>query len=122
MKGQRLFIRPIEASDAPALTDFLALHAPGFPVPACGLLAKLVGDIVAVIALDLDAGDSVRITGIVVAATLRKKRIGRSVVEEAAQLARKLDRATLVAGEDVPAEFLRRVGFEESGSLLVRRV
>ena len=122
MKGQRLFIRPIEAGDAPHLASFLASASPGSAVPACGLLARLVGDLVAVIALDLDGDDSVSITDIVVTPALRKKRIGRAIVEEAVQLARKLERSKLVAPQCEASEFFRRVGFEESGSIWVRRV
>jgi ribosomal protein S18 acetylase RimI-like enzyme len=122
MKGQRLFIRPVEAGDAPAIAEFLSSHAPDSSVPACGLLAKLVGDLVAVIALDLDGDDSVTITDIVVAPAFRRKRIGRAIVEEAVQLARKLERKALVAPVSGAPGFFRRIGFEDSGSNLVRRV
>src|SRR5213075_385601 len=48
VRGQRLFVRPIESGDADGIRRFLeANEAPGDP-PACGLLGKLVGDLVAV--------------------------------------------------------------------------
>ena len=122
MKGQRLFLRPIEAADAPALEIFLASASPDSAIPACGLLARIVGDLVAVIALDLDGDDSVSITDIVVAPALRRKRIGRAIVEEAAQMARKLERSMLVAPHCDASEFFRRIGFEKSGSIWIRRV
>lgn len=122
MKGQRLFIRPIDQDDAPSLAIFLLSHAPGSPVPACGLLAKLLGDLVAVIAFDLDGDDNVRITDLVVAPALRGKRIGRAVVEETVQLARKLDRKALLAPKSESSGFFLRTGFTESDSMLVRRV
>ena len=122
MRGQRLFVRPIESGDAEAIRRFLeANEAPGDP-PACGLLAKLVGDLVAVMAMEI-ADDALRVENIVVARDLRRKRIGRFLLDEAARLAQKIDRDRMVVDDARGAEeFLRRVGFEVEDGVLVRRV
>jgi N-acetylglutamate synthase-like GNAT family acetyltransferase len=115
MRGQKLFVRPIDAADHEAIRSFLALHAPSQqPVPDCGLLGKLLGDIVAVLAMEITA-DAVRLDGLVVAKDLRRKRIGRGMLAELEALAAKMDRQWLVArGEH---EFLRRVGFSGDGEM-----
>jgi N-acetylglutamate synthase-like GNAT family acetyltransferase len=129
VRGQRLFVRPIESSDAEAIRDFLDQNAEcgagnraGVTIPACGLLGKLVGDLVGVIAIEI-AGDGLRIENVVVARELRRKRIGRFLVDEASRLAQKIDRDRLLVADARGAEeFLRRVGFEMEDGVLVRRV
>ncbi len=122
MKGQRLFIRPIETTDRDALAAFAEVHAPGSPIPACGLLAKLVGDLAAVIAFNLDRERDVQITNLIVAGPLRRKRIGRAIVEEAAVVAARLDRNRLVVTRGTADGYFVRIGFIESGAELIRRV
>jgi GNAT superfamily N-acetyltransferase len=122
MKGQKLFVRPIEGRDSDSIAAFMDIHAPGSPVPARGLLGKLVGDLVAVVALDLDDPSSVRITSLVVAEPLRRKRIGRLVVKEAETFAANLDRTRLVVARGEADAWFARLGFTESGNELVRRV
>ena len=109
MRGQKLYVRPIEAADHDAIRAFLAAHAPSHaPVPACGLLGKLLGDIVAVLSMEI-TGDAVRVDDLVVAKELRRKRIGRGMLAELDALAAKIDKEWLIAPED--HEFFRRVGF-----------
>ena len=48
MKGQRLFVRPIDADDAAAVGAFLSNNSGSTRAPACGLVGKLVGELVAV--------------------------------------------------------------------------
>jgi N-acetylglutamate synthase-like GNAT family acetyltransferase len=111
MRGQKLFVRPIDAADYDAIRAFLAQHAPSHEhVPSCGLLGKLLGDIVAVLSMEITP-DAVRVDGLVVAKELRRKRIGRGMLAELDALAAKMDREWLVARED--HAFLRRVGFHE---------
>jgi N-acetylglutamate synthase-like GNAT family acetyltransferase len=110
MRGQKLFVRPIEAADHDAIGAFLAAHASPAPVPACGLVGKLLGDIVAVLAMEITS-DAVRVDGLVVAKDLRRKRIGRGMLAELDALAAKIDKEWLIAAED--HEFFRRVGFRE---------
>ena len=118
MKGQKLFVRPIEAADADAVRAFAAQHG-GSPETRAGLLGKLVGELVCVLAMDVEA-DAVRVINVVVAEELRRKRIGRVMLNELAALAAKLERNWLVA--DVKhAEFLRRVGFTEDQGVMKRR-
>ena len=117
MRGQKLFIRPIEAADHDAVHAFLARHAaPHVPVPSCGLLGKLLGDIVAVLSMEITS-DAVRVDDLVVAKELRRKRIGRGMLAELDALAAKIDKEWLIAREE--HEFLRRVGF--SGNDVLRR-
>jgi GNAT superfamily N-acetyltransferase len=118
VKGLRLYVRPIEASDQPQLARFLDTNAP----PACGLLGKLLGDLVAVVALEI-APDALRVRDIFVAQELRKKRIGRVMMREVEQLAAKLEQRRIIVDDARGAqEFFRRVGFESEGDRWVRVV
>jgi N-acetylglutamate synthase-like GNAT family acetyltransferase len=119
VKGQKLFVRPIEAADADAVRAFAAQHG-GLPDTRSGLLGKLVGELVAVLAMDVET-DAVRVVDLVVAEELRRKRVGRVMLNELASLAKKLERNWLIA--DVKhAEFLRHVGFTEEQGVMKRRV
>ncbi|HEX3579655.1 MAG TPA: GNAT family N-acetyltransferase [Thermoanaerobaculia bacterium] len=119
MKGQKLFVRPIEAADADAVRAFAVQHG-GPPDARSGLLGKLVGELVSVMPIDIEA-DSIRVVDLVVAEELRRKRVGRVMLNELAALAKKLERNWLVA--DVKhAEFLQRVGFIEDQGVMKRRV
>lgn len=124
MKGLRLFVRPIEPADAQMVGLFLERNretAPSASVPAWGLLGKLLGDIVAVISLT-DQGEELRIDEIVVSRDLRKKRIGRVMIAEAAALAAKLEAGRLVAVDEATPRFWQRVGFESEGGRWVLRI
>lgn len=124
MKGQRLFLRPIEPGDAPVVTTFLQQHAPDCPVPAWGVLAKLVGDVVAIAGLEPDGG-ALRITSVVVSPELRRKWIGRQVVAEIERLALKLELpAIVVEADENTAGFFLRSGFTASTTTneMTRRV
>ena len=123
MRGQRLFVRPIDESDSAAVAAFLAQHAaPPFQIPARGLLGKLVGDLVAVMSISITA-DSIRIDDLTVAKEFRRKRIGRVMVTEALQLAKKIDRERLEVDDASAAiEFFRQVGFVQDGGQWVMRV
>jgi N-acetylglutamate synthase-like GNAT family acetyltransferase len=119
VKGQKLFVRPIEAADSDAVRAFAAQHG-GSPDTRSGLLGKLVGELVSVLAMDVEA-DAVRVVDLVVAEELRRKRVARVMLNELAALAEKLERNWLIA--DVKhAEFLRRVGFTEDQGVMKRRV
>jgi GNAT superfamily N-acetyltransferase len=122
VRGQRLFIRPIENDDAEALDDFLATQGRARRRPRSGLLGKLVGDLAAVLIIEI-TDDAVRVEELVVAHELRRKRIGRFMLDELAKMAGKLDRErlTVEAPEETRA-FFRRVGFEGDGAVMVRRV
>jgi ribosomal protein S18 acetylase RimI-like enzyme len=121
VRGLRVFVRPIEASDYTAVTEFLVRHGngdsseSGSPTLGWGLLGKLLGDIVAVVSLEL-ADDALRVTGVTVARELRRKWIGRVMMREVEQLAVKMDRRRIVVEEPGDArEFFRRVGFQSEG-------
>jgi N-acetylglutamate synthase-like GNAT family acetyltransferase len=123
MRGLRLFVRPIDASDYEAVGMFLAKETSlSSTAPASGLLGKLLGDIVAVVAIELTP-DAVRIEDIIVARDLRKKRIGRVMMNELEQLAAKMDRRRMVVEDARDAhEFFRHVGFRIEGDRWVRDV
>lgn len=121
MKGQKLFVRPMDDGDAAAVREFFDRESPASPLPDAALVGKLVGDLVAVLAIGV-TDEAVEIRDFVVARDVRKKRIGRFMIEELYALAAKMDRGRLVVQCDVPDEFLRRVGFAEEGERMVRRV
>ena len=123
MRGQKLFVRAIESGDAAHLREFLAANASRDAVPACGLVGKLLGELVAVMAISYDEPAAVRIDDLLVARSLRRKRIGRVMIEELAHLAAKMERDWLIAEASGDArEFLSRVGFVERGNQMVRKV
>lgn len=121
MKGQRLFVRPIDAGDAAAVGAFLSLHGASATLPACGLVGKLVGDLVAVLSMEVTE-TAIRLDDLIVARELRRKRIGRAMMIELDALAAKMDRARIEAPRGRGDEFLQRVGFREEGTKWVRVV
>lgn len=97
-------------------------HHPPTAVPACGLLGKLLGDIVAVVWLE-PVVDALRVDHVVVASALRRKWIGRVMMREVEQLAAKLDRRRVVIEDTGDAqEFFRRTGFEREGERWIKVV
>lgn len=151
-RGLRLFVRPIEAADHEALETFFARQYEGVgsdlrssapaaypaqnegltplsgnsegltPAPAWGLLGKLLGDVVAVVALRI-TDDALRVEDVTVARELRRKWIGRVMMREVEQLAVKMDRRRIVVEDAGDAqEFFRRVGFQSEGERWVRVV
>jgi ribosomal protein S18 acetylase RimI-like enzyme len=123
MRGQKLYVRPIEPGDAETVRKFLAAHTRRNAVPACGLIGKLVGELVAVMAIDLTESNGVRVDELIVAPEFRRKRIGRVMMNELESLAAKMERDWLIAENTGSArEFFRRVGFTDEGSRMVRRV
>jgi len=133
MRGLRLFVRPFERADDVEIRAFLDRQTEDVEArlsnfawdatpAACGLLGKLLGDIVAVVALEITS-DAIRIKDIVVARDLRKKWIGRVMIREVEQLAVKMDRRRLIVDDACGAdEFFRRVGFRFEGERWVRVV
>jgi GNAT superfamily N-acetyltransferase len=121
MRGQRLFVRPIEAGDGDAVRGFLDAHAGGAAAPETGLIGKLVGNLVAVLSMNVTP-EAIRVDDLVVARELRRKQIGRVMLMELAELAAKLERDWLVVERDGAREFFERVGFVEEGGRMVRRV
>jgi N-acetylglutamate synthase-like GNAT family acetyltransferase len=121
MRGLRLFVRPIEDADHDVLKGFLAVQEPGL-VPPMGLVGKLLGEVVALAALELE-GEEIRIDRLIVARDLRRKRVGRIMMLEVEKLARAMDRRRIVAGPQCSAdEFFRRVGFQEDEGRWVKAV
>ena len=126
VRGLRLFVRPIEATDDSALRAFFSKQGnadePRDTTPAWGLLGKLLGDVVAVVSLDI-TDDALRVEDLTVARELRRKWIGRVMMREVEQLAVKMDRRRIVVEHAGDAqEFFRRVGFQSEGVRWVRVV
>ncbi len=97
-------------------------HGDASAVPECGLVGKLVGELVAVMSIRV-TGDAIRIEDLLVAPELRRKRIGRVMLEELNGLAAKMERDWLIVEKARGAnEFFKRVGFIESDNQMVRRV
>ena len=119
MKGQKLFVRAIEAADADEIRAFSEKNG-GRPEIASGLLGKLVGDLAAVLEMELQ-DEAIRIVSLVVAEELRRKRVGRVMLNELAEVAARLELDWIVA-DVVHAEFLERVGFIEADGVMKRRV
>ena len=132
LRGLRLFVRPIDENDREDVRAFLERHVEETPSrlshsmnggsTACGLLGKLLGEIVAVVGMEI-TDDALRIRDIIVKRELRRKWIGRVMMREAEQLAVKMDRRRLIVDDACGAqEFFRRVGFEDEGERWVRVV
>jgi ribosomal protein S18 acetylase RimI-like enzyme len=123
MRGLKLFVRAIDAGDSEAVREFLTANGDDHAVPACGLLGKLLGRVVAVMAIDLGEPAGVRIERLLVASELRRKQIGRIMMNELEELAAKMERDWLIIDPSAGAqEFLRRVGFVEAGDHMIRKV
>jgi ribosomal protein S18 acetylase RimI-like enzyme len=126
VRGLRLFVRPIEVTDHSVLQAFFSKQrnagASGDTTPAWGLLGKLLGDVVAVVSLDI-TDDALRVEDLTVARELRRKWIGRVMMREVEQLAVKMDRRRIVVEHAGDAqEFFRRVGFQSEGVRWVRDI
>jgi len=114
----------MEEGDSEAVRGFLAEHAGRAALPSTALIGKLVGELVAVMEIDLSAPRSVGIECLVVAPAYRRKRIGRVMMRELESLAEKMECNWLTADPGAETrEFLRRVGFVDGeGTRMVRKV
>jgi GNAT superfamily N-acetyltransferase len=121
MKGQRLFVRPIDSGDTAAVTAFLSQYGVSPHSPACGLVGKLVGELVAVLTMEV-TDNAIRVDDLVVAPELRRKRIGRVMMNEVHALAVKMDCTRVEAPRGRGDEFLQRVGFRGEGTKWVKVV
>ncbi|HKO55826.1 MAG TPA: GNAT family N-acetyltransferase [Thermoanaerobaculia bacterium] len=113
MKGQRLFVRPMQPADQEPVQALLGY------VPERGYIGKLVGELVAVLAVTPAGGDALRVENLFVTSDLRRKRIGRFMLEEAA---RQSGGALVVEEPGEAREFFERAGFEQVGVRWIRRV
>lgn len=124
MKGQKLYIRPATDADAGAIARFYEGEGTERP-PSSGeqLIGKLVGEIVAHLAFDLSEPSSLLIHHIYVATGMRRKRVGRAMIEEAAAVARRSGRTRLAVRKDAgPAAFFEKLGFQPAGHRLEKSI
>jgi ribosomal protein S18 acetylase RimI-like enzyme len=123
MKGQRLFIRPLNADDCPRLEQFYLTEKAPLPEEDDGLIGFLVGEIAAHLSFKA-IPPIMEIKSLWVAKHLRRKRVARTMVSELASLATKMELTRLVVrnGEEANEAFLR-LGFSEGpDGTLVRSV
>lgn len=86
---------------------------PGAEAGSAGLLARLVGDLVAHLDWQIE-GNQARITHVYVLKAIRGKRVGRALIQEAVAIARTKRLTRIVVPADCPArEFFLRTGFAE---------
>jgi len=116
--------RELDDSTTRRLEDLPLVDSSTHRLVDFGLVGKLLGDIVAVTFVE-EERDVLRVRELLVAETFRKKWIGRAMLAELEQLAKKLDKHSLVVDRDDAAgaeEFLRRTGFHGEGERWVRVV
>ena len=122
MKGQTLFIRAIEPADAQAVGDFLRRHGRGSAENPLGFLGKLVGDLVAVLTIEMSERN-IEIRELIVREDLRRKRIGRLMLDELERIAATTGLQSLRAQPNQKARpFFQKAGFLDEGPFMVRRV
>jgi hypothetical protein len=76
MRGQKLFVRPMEGGDADAVRLFLQSESAPAAMPESALVGKLVGNLVALLTMAVTER-SVEIRDLIVAHDLRRKRIDK---------------------------------------------
>ncbi|MGA7615364.1 MAG: GNAT family N-acetyltransferase [Thermoanaerobaculia bacterium] len=118
MKGLRLFVRPLTTSDLPVVREILDQAGVALPkdAPSEGLVAKLLGDPVAVV-LTRPVPPGALIELFLVAPRLRRKHIGRTLLRELLLLT---PGGLAVRRDDKTDRFFRNAGFRDAdGALLI---
>ena len=122
MKGQSLFIRPIETADLAAVSAFLHQHGGGSADVGSGILAKLVGDLAAVLTFRISESNLV-IHQLRVREDLRRKRIGTLMLDELERTAASEGLQSLSVRKGTGADaFLVKAGFVDEGDSMVKKV
>ena len=122
VRGQRLFIRPIETTDQAEIDRFLARLDRPSTASRKGLIGKLVGDLVAVLAVEESDAD-IHVRDLVVAPDLRRKRIGRFMIDELVLRSRSSGSRRIILDPNcAEAGFFERVGFLREKYHLVRTI
>jgi GNAT superfamily N-acetyltransferase len=117
LRGQHLYIRPIEPGDASAIQRLAPEET--LPSPTTGLLGKLLGETVSFARFELAGPGTLRIERLFVAPELRRKRIGRAMMAELEQLARSMDCHVLqVSHRCEERGFFLRLGFAGDQDML----
>ncbi|MFA6954859.1 MAG: GNAT family N-acetyltransferase [Thermoanaerobaculia bacterium] len=125
MKGQRLFVRPLSASDfgpIAALQAGAELPASEVALSGDGLVGRLAGSTVAYLLWSRD-GDAFIIASIFVATELRGIRIGSSLLADAAKLAAEDGATSLRVAQDCKlARYFERRGFVSVEGTLTKAI
>jgi N-acetylglutamate synthase-like GNAT family acetyltransferase len=124
VKGQRLFVRRTETADEETLSDFYRSESfdATDPIGSEGVLAKLVGQLVAHLAWNIERDRAV-ITHVYVADALRGRRVGLVLVRDAIAIARENGvKQIRVSGACPVRDFFLRTGFADEGQELVMEV
>jgi len=117
LRGQHLYIRPIESGDTAAIQRLAA--AVTLPSPATGLVGKLLGETVSFALFELAGPGTLRIEMLFVAPELRRKRIGSAMMAELEQLARSMDCHLLQVSHRCEGRgFFLRLGFAGDQDML----
>jgi GNAT superfamily N-acetyltransferase len=123
MKGQRLFVRPLEPGDRETLEALhVAAGEPPFEILGSeeGLVGRLAGTTVAWLAWRPEPAAMV-ITRLFVAGELRRLGIGRMLLAEAGAIAAAGGAASLRVEQDCKlARYFERCGFVSAGGSLIR--
>ena len=119
-RGLKLFVRPITNGD---IADLSRLTGTEMVSPLNGLLGRLLGDTVSFLTFDPMGDGEIRIDEIFVAPDLRKKRVGRVLIGELEDVARRLHCNTITVNPACRAtEFFVKMGFVETNSLLRKSI
>lgn len=125
LKGQYLFVRPAGEGDEASLRALYEADGASLPEPLIAplaLLGKLAGTVVGHIVAAPDSSD-LRITHFYVARELRRKRIGRGMLDRLDELAGRMQYTLMIADLDSACGgFLAKEGFSESAGRLERMV
>ena len=119
LRGQRLFVRPVTPQDWAAIHRLTGTAA---ELPREGLVGKLLGDLVSYLSFTTGP-DHVRVEEIFVAPDLRRKRVGRVMMAELEDHARRLRCREIVISQGCEAtEFFVRLGFSCTDALLRKSI
>jgi ribosomal protein S18 acetylase RimI-like enzyme len=117
MKGQKLYVRFVTPDDNEAISAFYRREGFSFGTSddEFALAGKVVGQLAAHLSCHRNASDIV-IDSLLVASELRRKRIGRTMLDHLVVHAREIGATRLVIRNNVfPRPFATAVGFAEEG-------
>lgn len=123
MKGQRLLVREADPADSAAIAELLGSWSSRIGPTDPIWIGKLVGEVVAALAVRTAGDGSISVVLIYVAPDLRRKRIGTYLLRSVVEKLESDGNAIRVTddGDGTRAFFLKN-GFVEEGEFLARRI